>query len=123
MARRAHDFTESQRKTIIAYHNFTCAACGADDSLHADHWLSGDASDDGVCLCEYCNVKAKGKKYIPNMYRLPARDSLNVITHAEYKAQVATNRKAFASWANQFRFTKKGHSYNWKNIKHFVAPF
>jgi hypothetical protein len=123
MARRDHDFSASQRESIIAYHNFTCAACGADDSLHADHWISGDASDEGVCLCANCNVVVKGAKYIPELYRLPVRGALNVVTHAEYKAQVAANRKAFASWANQFRYTKKGNSYNWKNIKNFVAPF
>jgi hypothetical protein len=123
MARRDHDFTIAQREAIIRYHNETCAACGADDALHADHWISGDSQDEGVCLCEFCNVKAKGAKYIPNKYRLPVRDSLNIVTHAEYKAQVKANREAFVAWANQFRFFKPGKAYNHRKIKQFKAPF
>lgn len=123
MARRDHDFTDAQRETIIRYHNEVCAACGADDALHADHWISGDSQDEGVCLCAFCNIKAKGAKYIPEMYRLPARDSLNVVTHAEYKAQVKANREAFVKWTNQFRYFKQGKTYNLRNIKHFSAPY
>jgi hypothetical protein len=123
MARRSHDFTPAQRESIIRFHNYVCAACGADDALHADHWISGDSQDEGVCLCEFCNVKAKGAKYIPNKFRLPARDSLNIVTHAEYKAQVKANREAFAAWTNQFRFLKPGKTYSLKRVKHFDAPY
>lgn len=123
MASRSFDFSDSKRDAIIRYYNGVCAACGADDALHADHWIAGDSEDEGVCLCSFCNVKAKGAKFIPNRFRLPARDSLNVVTHAEYKAQVKENREAFVKWTNQFRFTKPGKTYNWKNFKDFVAPY
>ena len=125
MGRRSFDFSDTQREIIIAYHGYVCAACGCDDSelLHADHWLSGDSQDEGVCLCAFCNVKAKGAKYIPNIFRLPVRDSLKAITHDEYKARVKANRSAFQIWANQFRFFKQGKAYNLKKIKHFEAPY
>jgi len=123
MARRSHDFKPYKRDMILNWHNNVCAACGADDALHADHWISGDSEDEGVCLCEFCNVKIKGDKYIPNKFRLIARDSLNIVTHAEYKAQVNANRKAFMEWANQFKYCKPDRKVNLKHIKHFVSPY
>lgn len=123
MAKRSFDFTESQKWAILAFYNNVCAACGADDALHADHWIAGESADDGVCLCAHCNVAVKGGKYIPEFFRLPPRDALNVVTHAEYKAQVAANRKAFAEWAAQFRFTVKGKHYRTDKFRQYNAPY
>lgn len=123
MASRNFDFSESQKTQILAAYGFVCAACGADDALHADHWAAGDSEDAGVCLCEFCNVKAKGGKVIPENFRLQPRKPLNVVTHAEYRAQVAANRESFQIWAAQFRFVVKGKQYRWSKFQPFSPAF
>lgn len=122
MARRDFDFSPAQKVTIIAYFG-VCAACGADDSLQADHWIAGDSADEGVCLCHHCNVTVKRNIYIPECYRLPCREPLNVITHSEYKAQVAANREAFAKWVSMFKYFVKGKDYRSKKIGPFNPAF
>jgi hypothetical protein len=106
MARRAFDFTESQKTEIRAQYNFVCAACGADDALHIDHWVAGDSNDAGVCLCYACNL-VKGNARIPANLRLAPRNPLDIISHTEYRLQVAANREAFARWVAPHRGTAK----------------
>ena len=122
MARRDFDFTTAQKASIIAYFG-VCAACGADDALQADHWIAGDSADEGVCLCQHCNVVVKRNVYIPETFRLPYRAALNVVTHAEYKAQVAANREAFAKWVAMFKYFVKGKEYRSNKITHFKPLF
>jgi hypothetical protein len=95
---RDFDFTESEKNAVKAEFNFVCAACGADDSLHVDHWIAGN-KDIRVCLCYACNG-AKGKTAIPAKMALKPRNALNVISHSEYKFQVEANRKVFAKWVS-----------------------
>lgn len=116
MARRDFDFTKAQKFVIIAYYGGVCAACGADDGLQADHWIAGDSSDEGVCLCYACNY-AKSNTRVPIELRLTPRESLNVITHQEYKQQVAANREAFANWVSKYRCAAK------LKTNYFKAPF
>lgn len=115
MARRDFDFTKPQKFVIIAYYG-VCAACGADDGLQADHWIAGDATDEGVCLCYACNY-AKSNTKVPAELRLAPRKPLDVITHAEYKLQIAANREAFANWVSKYRCAAK------LKTAYFKAPF
>jgi len=108
MAHRKYDFSEAEKTRIKQAFGYICAACGSDDpdNLSADHWLSGDASDSGVCLCLFCNT-VKGKTAIPESLRLNPRNPLKVISHPEYRLQVAANRKAFGVWVNFYRGTNR----------------
>lgn len=106
MARRAFDFSPAQKAQVLAQFNFVCAACGADDALHVDHWAAGDSRDAGVCLCYACNL-VKGNVAIPENLRLSPRNPLDCITHQEYRLQVAANREAFARWVAPHRGTAR----------------
>jgi hypothetical protein len=106
MARRAFDFSPAQKAQVLAQFNFVCAACGADDGLHVDHWVAGDSQDAGVCLCQACNL-VKGNVSIPQNLRLTPRLPLDVISHIEYRLQVAANREAFARWVAPHRGAAK----------------
>lgn len=120
---RDFDFHPDTKAVIIAYFNNVCAACGADDALHADHWIAGDSSDEGVCLCHHCNVKAKGAKVIPERFRLTPREDFKTDSRQEYKMMVAANREAFVAWCAQFRNFVKGRTYNLRKIAYFEAPY
>ena len=124
MAKRSYDFSANQKEIVKAYYGHICAACGCDDkdTLHVDHWIAGSESDDGVCLCAFCNTR-KGDKYVFEKFRLPPKSPLNVITHAEYKYQVEANRIAFESWLQQFRFVKAGNKYRIEKFKNYEAPY
>ena len=90
---------------------------------HADHWIAGDSSDEGVCLCHHCNVKAKGAKVIPERFRLTPREDFKTDSRQEYKMMVAANREAFVAWCAQFRNFVKGRTYNLRKIAYFEAPY
>ena len=123
MARRAHDFAPATRATILAYFGHVCAACGEQNArlMQADHWISGESNDDGVCLCVYCNVNVKGSIYIPNFFRLAPRAA--VPQGESYIVQVHANQDAFAEWVAQFRFCVKGKTYRNDKFKHLVTPW
>ena len=122
MARRDHDFTASQKTAIKDYFGNVCAACGDSNSrnLQADHFISGNAADEGICLCHYCNVNIKGTICIPEKFRLIPRDAVKI--DENYITNIQKNQDAFAAWVSQFRFFQAGKSYNLKKIKFFEAP-
>jgi hypothetical protein len=123
MSRRAHDFAPAQKDIIKAYFGNVCAACGEQNArlMQADHWISGESSDDGVCLCVYCNVNVKGSTYIPNFFRLAPRAAVQ--QGAEYIERVHANQDAFAAWVSQFRFCVKSKAYRHEKFKPLVTPW
>jgi hypothetical protein len=122
MARRDYDFSKAKKDQIKAWYGFTCAACGADRNLSADHWIAADVNDQGVCLCNVCNG-VKASINIPEIFRLAPKARLNIVTHAEYNMQIDANQEAFAKWVSQFRGFVKGRQYNLKNLKNYDAPY
>jgi hypothetical protein len=124
MAKRSYDFDGLKKESVKAVYEGVCAICGCDDkeTLHIDHWIAGNKDDDGVCLCAFCNGK-KGNKYVFELFRPAPKAPLNVITHAEYKYQIAANREAFELWLQQFQFTKRGLKYTINKFKNYQAPY
>lgn len=114
------EWTKEEKDAIFASFGGICAACGSDDpeTLEADHWLFGSKSHGGVCLCGPCN-RAKGKALVPVELRLKRKNPLNIVTHAEYKIQIAANRAEWGIWVGKYRGVK-GNPYK---LNHFIAPF
>ena len=123
MARRSHDFTAAKKFVVKEYYGNVCAACGEQNArlMQADHWISGESNDDGICLCVYCNVNIKGSVYIPEFFRLSPRAA--VPQGESYIAQVHANQDAFEAWVAQFRFCVKGKAYRNEKFKPLVTPW
>ena len=123
MGKRAFDFLPAKRESIKAYFGFVCAACGAQDrrSLSADHWIAGDAFDEGICLCIYCNVTIKRNIVIHEKFRLVPRNPVTL--DSEYLNKIHTNQDAFALWIRRYNMVASLKGANISRIKFFVAPY